>query len=368
MYPNTNLQPGQTGPEVKKLQDFLVSKGLMNPADLANGGAGIYGPKTTAAVSKFQQQNGVDNTSGPGYWGPKTIAAASGAGASNNNPTNNNDVIPPTGDLTPAQVSALQRKLGVPVTGIYDSATRDAEHSANTRTGVSSYASDPDMASILEQNGGIDSFLEAIKTGDYSRIRGVSGQPIDSKAFEAEYQNQMDTLNPAFEEEKAKDKADTESALAAKQAAYQDYLLTSGQNFETDKGTLDQSAANQGVLFSGGRKQKEANLQRGYEQEGATKLRNLTSDIGDTSRNYQYTYGNDAAKGLSSYFKAGGNVYNPNVATGGVTSGGLSSIYNPKSYDYQGTKPRTIEGQAAQRAYGIARNTGYKTTPYSYGR
>ena len=283
MYPNTNLQPGQSGPEVKKLQDFLVSKGLMNPADLANGGAGIYGPKTTAAVSKFQQQNGVDNTSGPGYWGPKTISAASGAGASNNNPTNNNDVIPPTGDLTPAQVSALQRKLGVPVTGIYDSATRDAEHSANTRTGVSSYASDPDMASILEQNGGIDSLLEAIKTGDYSRIKGVSGQPIDSKAFEAEYQNQMDTLNPAFEEEKAKNKADTESSLAKKQGAYQDYLISSGEEFKQDRSQMNTSAINRGVLFSGGNAQKQANLKATYERDAASKLRDYTSGVGDLS-------------------------------------------------------------------------------------
>lgn len=77
MYPTTNLQPGATGSEVKKLQDYLVSLGLMTQAQV-NTGYGIYGPQTTAAVKTLQQQLGVDNSTGPGYWGPRTIAAVTG--------------------------------------------------------------------------------------------------------------------------------------------------------------------------------------------------------------------------------------------------------------------------------------------------
>lgn len=89
--PNTALQPGMTGPAVQKLQNYLVSKGLMSQADLA-GGYGTYGPKTQAAVAQLQTQLGVDNSSGPGYFGPKTMSAIQSAGLGGSGIT-----TPPTG-------------------------------------------------------------------------------------------------------------------------------------------------------------------------------------------------------------------------------------------------------------------------------
>ena len=78
MPPTTNLSPGMTGPEVKKLQDYLLSKQLLTQAQI-NTGYGNYGPATTAAVKALQNEYGVDNSSGPGYWGPQTRAAATGS-------------------------------------------------------------------------------------------------------------------------------------------------------------------------------------------------------------------------------------------------------------------------------------------------
>lgn len=72
--PDVILQPGSTGNDVKKLQDFLVAQGLMTQAQVSTG-YGIYGPQTTAAVQALQQKLGVDNSSGPGFFGPKTIQA-----------------------------------------------------------------------------------------------------------------------------------------------------------------------------------------------------------------------------------------------------------------------------------------------------
>src|SRR3990167_474344 len=74
MYPTTNLQPGATGAEVKKLQDYLVSQGYMTQEQVDTG-YGTYGPRTTAAVKALQEKLGVDNSTGPGYWGPRTLAA-----------------------------------------------------------------------------------------------------------------------------------------------------------------------------------------------------------------------------------------------------------------------------------------------------
>ena len=92
-YPTTNLQPGATGPEVEKLQRFLVANNYLTQQQMDTG-PGIYGPQTTAAVAKLQNDLAVDNSSGPGYWGPKTIAALSGetsSGASGSNDPSNPD-------------------------------------------------------------------------------------------------------------------------------------------------------------------------------------------------------------------------------------------------------------------------------------
>lgn len=85
--PSVNLQPGSTdSASVKQLQDWLVSQHYMTQ-DQVNTGYGTYGPQTTAAVQKYQQDHGVDNSSGPGYWGPLTRAAATSASQPNSSST-----------------------------------------------------------------------------------------------------------------------------------------------------------------------------------------------------------------------------------------------------------------------------------------
>lgn len=75
-FPTVSLQPGSTNTAaVKQLQDYLVSKGFMTQPQV-NTGYGTYGPQTTAAVLAFQKAEGIDYSSGPGYWGPRTIASA----------------------------------------------------------------------------------------------------------------------------------------------------------------------------------------------------------------------------------------------------------------------------------------------------
>ncbi len=73
--PSVALQPGSTNSAaVKQLQDFLVANNYMTPAQKQTG-YGTYGPQTTAAVLAYQKAKGIDYSSGPGYWGPKTMSA-----------------------------------------------------------------------------------------------------------------------------------------------------------------------------------------------------------------------------------------------------------------------------------------------------
>ena len=72
--PTTILEPGATGNEVQKLQDFLVSQNYLTSEQVATG-PGIYGPQTKAAVTKLQKDFNVDTAGYEGYFGPKTIEA-----------------------------------------------------------------------------------------------------------------------------------------------------------------------------------------------------------------------------------------------------------------------------------------------------
>jgi spore coat assembly protein SafA len=68
---SSNLARGATGPEVTKLQDKLVSLGYMTRAEIGTG-PGTYGPRTEAAVKRFQSDNNIQQT---GVVGPQTAAA-----------------------------------------------------------------------------------------------------------------------------------------------------------------------------------------------------------------------------------------------------------------------------------------------------
>ncbi len=323
MYPKQNLQPGQTGPAVSQLQQFLKSQGLLTDAQIASG-PGIYGPQTTAAVKKWQQMNGVDNTSGPGYWGPKSIAVASGKGA--------------TPD-TQESVDALYR----------DAASKN-----------------PAISSLTKGGSSLDDIISALQSGNLSGITDSMGMPFSVADQQKALKQAQEDTKLYYEALKKNETADAERALAQKQADYQDYLINSGESFKEDKLAADQTAANKGVLFSGGRIQKEKNLENAYNRDQASKFGSYSRSIGQTAQDYQYKYGDSSANRLKDYYKLGTNMYNANVARDGVSSAGLSNVYNPKQFDFQGI--RNTERKAAEntRAAGLLWNKGNKLLATGY--
>ena len=271
-----------TTQEIQKLQDQLVAQGLMKQSDLANGGYGIYGPKTTAAVALKQQ---------------------------------------------------------------YDTAA----------------GNHPVISKSLAAGNTIDDLNYAMTTGDISRIvDAYTGKPFsieDQQTALAQGQKDVEGYYASLKDLETKN---AEDALKQKQLDYQNFLATSQTGFESDKAKLDQTAADQGVLFSGGRAQKERSLEGSYAQDQAYKQASVGNDISGIARDYQYKYGGNAAQGLSNYYNLGGNTYNANVARGGVGSSGLSSIYKPSIYPYQGTTTNTALAEAQKRAAGYLWNKGNK--------
>ena len=322
-FPTQNLQPGQRGPEVEQLQQFLLSQRLLTQEQIATG-PGIYGPQTTAAVRQWQENNGVDNTSGPGFWGPQSIGVASG-----------NITGPENASGDPDQPYSDQE---------YEVAMMD-----NSR-----------VKDFLNNGNTLEDLEYAVETGDFGGMIDKFGMPFSEEAQQAALAEATEDTRLFYEAQQSKATADTESYMAKQKSDYQDYLMNSGQQFESDKAQSDQQAANQGVLFSGGRVQKERNLERAYNQDQASKQAYASNNIGNAARDFQYKYGNEATNSLSSNYQLGSNTYNAKKATGGVGSGSLSSIYNPKQYDYQGTQNTARSAENNKRAAGFLWNKGNK--------
>ncbi len=326
--PQINLQPGSTNTAaVKQLQDWLVENGFMTRTQV-NTGYGIYGPQTTQAVKTAQQNLGVDNSTGPGYWGPKTIAAVS-------------NVNPPASSQPSIQ---SQPKTQTELDSMYASAA---------------------IAHPAFAGNAPETIAYATSTGDYSGLMNAGGQPFSAADQESALSTATAQVSPYYQAEQAKETADTETTLAAKNADYEKYLTDQASAFESDKATQDQQSANQGVLFSGSRVQKLQQLGDAYTKNNAYQKTAYGTDIANTARDFGYKYGDAAAGGLSKYYSLGGNTYNPNVATGGVGSAGLSSIYNANQ-GFQGTQINAAKTEAQKRAAGLLANKGNKLVGAGY--
>lgn len=227
--------------------------------------------------------------------------------------------------------------------------------------------SNPRIKDLADKGGSTPAEIAAaLLSGDLSGIVDWQGKPFSPEDQQKALSDADESTKAFYEQQQAKETADAESSLAQKQADYQDYLINSGQNFESDKTQSDQTAADSGILFSGGRVQKEQNLQRAYEQDQASKLASVSRSIGTTANDFQYKYGNDAASGLSKYYNLGGNTFNPNVAAGGVGQKSLSSVYNPGSNNYYGTRRKERALDNATRSAGYLWNKGNKLLATGY--
>lgn len=297
---------GQTSSQVKQLQQALIAAGYDIPA----GATGFYGAQTKAAIDKWK-------------------ANLSSGGTKSSKKTD------------PKQ----------PYT--------DAEYEA-------AVVNHPINAQRIAKGNTSEALQYAATSGDLSGLVNEYGQPFSLADQQEALKQGMEDNRLYYEALQANDKAETERALAQKAADYQDYLLSSGEKFSQDKSTLDQNAADTGMLFSTARNQKEQKLQKAYEREGASKLASYGRDVTGLAQKYQYQYGNDATNALSQYYSAGQNTYNPNVATGGVGTGSLSSIYNPSQFNFQGTQNVARKAAANVRAAGYLANKGNKLLASGY--
>jgi len=212
-YPKTNLTPGMTGNSVKQLQDYLVSKGYMTQAQV-NTGYGTYGPQTKAAVLALQKAEGVDYSTGPGYWGPRTITAVSGAVSGGG--TGTGDASIPFEDLNaPPQIKVDVEGTGG---GVIDTT---------------------DYANLL---GDLGSYLGLGKKADTDTTdtSGTSG-------FEDILKRYMETSTPPTDSTESYDKLSEQQGIEAKEGAVsaKDQAILDQQKIVLEKQAVVKSAQNE---------------------------------------------------------------------------------------------------------------------------
>jgi len=230
-------------------------------------------------------------------------------------------------------------------------------------------AKHPTIAPFLVQNGGDPAIiLNAYQTGNWSGVNDMTGKPFSDEDQKVAVEKANSALAPGFDAQQRFDESNVERNLGDIKRGYDESLKKSESSFQSDKTNLDQDAANKGVLFSGGRVQKEKNLRAQYERDQASNLASTGSNLAKVGSDYQYKYGDTAVNkpSISSYFNLDTNTFNPSVAAGGTIPGGLSNVYNSSGKNFQGTEVNKNKAAVQTRAASLLANKANKLTSYGY--
>lgn len=258
--------------------------------------------------------------------------------------------------MNPEAIKQLQKNLGIPVTGILDESTISSMNKAVEK----SVSSNKTITSLTKADP--NAISNAYMTGNWSGITGPTGKPFTKKDQQDAFAQAEKALAPGFKAQETYDTANVEDVLKNQVDEYGRFLKAEGEDFRDQKMSLDKDAADRGVLFSGSRVQKNNELRKTFQDRQAEAAGVAGRNIANTSRDFQYRYGDEGASNLSKYFNINsGNSYNPNVATNGVRSSmNLSSVYNPSKYDFQGTTVNSNKANTQVRAAGLLANRANK--------
>jgi len=265
--------------------------------------------------------------------------------------------------MNPTAIAQLQKSLGLPATGVLDTATYNAMSNAVK----SSLSANPNVKN-LSGGSSPDTILNAYMTGDWSGVTDLTGKPFTDEQQKAAVDAASSALAPGFNATAAYDKANVESDLSKDAGTYSAFQRSDAEQFGQDKNALDKSSADNGILFSGARAQKLSQLAGDYSARDAAARTTAANAEEGTARDYAYQYGAPAAQDLKSlYSLPGSSTFNANVAGGKVTpSKTLSAVYDPSEYAYQGTKPVANSAAVQTRAASLLGNRANKLSLAGY--
>ena len=302
--PAGNLQPGQTGDQVKALQDYLVANGYMTQ-DQVNTGYGIYGPQTTRAVAALQAKLGVDNSSGPGYWGPLTQAAVAKQATLNSGGA---ATMPNTMPATPA--GGMIPGTQIPSTG---NPTVDASLAA--------------ISKVIDTNHSAGNIINP----------NLSITPELAAKFVAQAHQQLD---PYYQQQINQVIGDVNANVARVASQFGNQQEQTILDYQNSLATNREAQAGAGTAFSGGRGLTEINTQNTANRA----LGNLALTTGGQLRDILAGGAAQIGQGATGLTGSAANFQLPSTLTkqvnlegfrGGATAGGaINTGYNPANYQY----------------------------------
>lgn len=282
-----NLGPGQSGDDVKALQNWLISQGYQIPA----GATGYYGDQTKNAVAAWQESIGLDTAGNPGYFGPRSMAALNMA------------VVGSNGAGT------------APTSSSGTSSTADAGNT--TKTGI------PELDAILTT---MEKYMADLIASGKMLNPNIELDPTTVQKFLEQATNEID---PYYAGQIKTIKDELQNNLAGLQQKYELQKKDAEATFKKTLAGARESYAGAGTIFSGQRNRGEGELVSA--QDRALQLGGMnTADAASsaiTSAAKQIGDRNLAdlnIPGFSSYSAT-------NAGEGGFSSANNLSIFRPTS-------------------------------------
>lgn len=262
--------------------------------------------------------------------------------------------------MNPEAIRQLQISLGLSPTGVFDNNTITAMTNAVGKA----MSNNRDIARYAANNNP-ETILNAYMTGDWGGVNDLSGRPFTPQQQQAALKEAERALAPAYKAMETFDKSVFEDSLRSEHENLDTFRKDEARDFGENKDSLDQNAVSEGVLFSGSRVQKLNDLRTTYAEREAMARKQAADRIRSSARDYQYNYGYDPKerdRGLRSFYDVSeSSSFNPFVAGGAVTPNRtLSAVYNPKEFNFQGTKPVAQKAAVNLRAAGLLGNRANK--------
>lgn len=257
-----NLDQGMNGADVTALQKALIAAGYSIP----DGATGYYGPQTKAAVAKWQQDSGIDNSTGPGSFGPRSKAFLTNGSTSTPSTTVTNQPSTPAG-ASPSDDTAL-RALGLSDDTI--SQLSPAQKAMFAATG----------AAIQAQYSAGRTVPNTLSADDLDRIF-------------TEAQNDPG-ISDYYKEQLRIGGTDLTKAIAFLQGDYSQFQRENAQKFALDNKNLSEAEAAAGTAYSGFRGQAKKQLSDANSGIIESTKRTLGRNLESMGSAFEKTYGSDA--------------------------------------------------------------------------
>lgn len=303
-----NLQPGSTGPDVVKLQQWLVANGFMTQTQM-NTGPGTYGPATKAAVASWQSQAGFNTQGNPGYFGPLSKSYIQQQTTAKTQTQ--------TQTQTQAQTQTPQKGSGVP----YDPSwaargiTQQMWNSMNAQQQATIGAALTAGKAIVQNTGHTVTMSDA--------LAAAAKDPI----LMAKYSDALGI-----------DKMQLQQTMQQAQTAASTTAQQQQMQFEQERKALAEQAASAGQAYSGFRGKAQENLAKTESGIVTSSRAALQKQVDDATAGFVSKYGTQAPGAATAL------TYQNPLAASGVSMSGLLQKPAGTTDVLQGTLPQGITG------------------------